>query len=188
MEVFSYSMFYGCWMVGVYVITFYFYYKIYKSIRSSRLSQRMIAGGGKAKLPAAVSTKNAESVAQAKVPAAVSAVKSDKTAISSTSAMRHEVKFVKTSFKIFLLFVSFWSPTALLILLGENSYVPKAIYLYALWLAHSNSTMNFFIYYMDDKRFRVALWAILGRMSVGTKKNRVGNQDRITPTGAVEKW
>lgn len=89
-------------------------------------------------------------------------------------AVKREIRIVKTSFKIFIAFVCFWTPTALLILLGTSDYVPKPVYLYSLFFAHSNSTLNFFIYYIDNEQFKQGFWRLVQKL-FGIKTGYVGN-------------
>jgi len=137
MDTFSYSMFYGCWMVLAISLTFLFYYKIYRKIRESKLTQKMIGGV---------------------------TIQEGRDQNSNLAAMKKEIRFVKTSFKIFIAFVCFWSPTALLILMGTNSFVPKPVYLFSLFFAHSNSTLNFFIYYIDNMEFKKGFWSLVQKV------------------------
>lgn len=70
-----------------------------------------------------------------------------------------ELRLVKASFKIFIVFLIFWAPVTV-ILLAPHSYkqvIPKWMYLYAALAAHSNSTVNAFIYWFDNDSFRSAM-------------------------------
>lgn len=93
--------------------------------------------------------------------------------------LSNEIKLAKTSFKIFIIFVATWSPTALLILMGINGFIPLSVYLYAVLLAHSNSTFNFFIYYVDNEMFRTGFKNVLKKM-VGKKTNSIGMVSQVT--------
>lgn len=160
METLSYSFFYGCCMVAAIGATFYFYFKIYQTIRKSSLSKKMITGKvGKKE------TKKEESKEGA-IPA------DHPKTIFSESHLRDEIKLAKTSFKIFIIFVLTWTPTAILILMGINGMVPAPVYLYAVLMAHSNSMANFFIYYVDNEMFKNAFKNVVRKM-LGKKTNMV---------------
>lgn len=70
------------------------------------------------------------------------------------SSMANEIKIIKTSFKIFFLFLITWSPLAVLLLLQID--VPAWVYMYAGLIAHCNSTLNFVVYFLENTVFRNA--------------------------------
>lgn len=90
-----------------------------------------------------------------------------------SSRIMEEMKLAKTSFKIFIIFVCFWTPSAVLILMGVNHSVPSAVYLYSVLMAHSNSTLNFFIYYVDNKCFKNGCKSLFKRV-LGKRISEVG--------------
>lgn len=143
MDEFSYSLFYGSCMILAMLCTFHFYNKVFSKIRRSKAVQRMINGG--------------------EVAAGNGAQENAIGGGMDFHTLKKEMRLVKTSFKIFLLFVCLWSPTAGLILLGPNRFIPKPIYLYSLFFAHSNSTLNFFIYYVDNVEFRNGFWRLVSK-------------------------
>uniref|UniRef100_A0A915IIN8 Uncharacterized protein n=1 Tax=Romanomermis culicivorax TaxID=13658 RepID=A0A915IIN8_ROMCU len=120
MREFSYSMFYGCWMVTAMGTTFYFYYCIYKLLKTSKLSRKMITKENSvapSRLQCAwvssadfgTTAKNSPLKAGDFGP--VINKKKSVGPLENATEIRNEIRLIKTSFKIFLLFVVLWTPT-----------------------------------------------------------------------------
>uniref|UniRef100_A0A915JD79 G-protein coupled receptors family 1 profile domain-containing protein n=1 Tax=Romanomermis culicivorax TaxID=13658 RepID=A0A915JD79_ROMCU len=71
--------------------------------------------------------------------------------------LKEEVKIIKVSFRIFLVFFVTWLPLTLLILSHLGDKVPPWVYLLAGLLAHCNSTLNFIFYFLCDDMFKKGL-------------------------------
>jgi len=105
-----------------------------------------------------------------------------------------ELHLIKASFKIFLIFLIFWTPVVIIILFFRHPsyHVPQWVYLYAALLAHSNSTCNFFVYYRENKAFRRALSRLVPSLerslsSTTTPKSRLAiGADHLTTNGATK--
>lgn len=130
-DLFSYALFYAAALLFAIVVAFVFYFKIYLVLRKSTLSKALIIG------------------------------RRQSTTTEETHALADEVKIVKTSFKIFILFFITWLPLALLLMFHMGDIVPSWVYLYAALSAHGNSTLNFIMYFMENDQFRRALKEIM---------------------------
>lgn len=67
-----------------------------------------------------------------------------------------ELLIIKTSFKIFILCFLTWLPFTFAVLTSFYK-LPPYIYLYAGLLAHCNSTLNFVVYFVENKTFHSAM-------------------------------
>lgn len=143
MEVQSYSVFFGSMMLSTIGVTFIFYCKIYQTTKKSYLSVKIITGH----------QNNRDHMEQ-----------QDHAVHRCSVTFFNELKLAKTSFKIFVVFVIFWMPSVILTLIGIRDFVPTAVYLYSLLMAHSNSTLNFFVYYIDNAIFRGGFNSLLRRV------------------------
>lgn len=86
-------------------------------------------------------------------------------------AMSDEIKIMKTSFKIFILFVITWLPMFMLGTLQLGAMIPPYAYLYAGLVAHTNSTLNFVIYFWENDIFRHTMKHLFRKLFIITKKN-----------------
>lgn len=130
-DLFSYAWFYAAALIVAIIVAFVYYLKIYLVLRKSTLSKTMIIGH-----------------------------KQDSSA-DHASAVSDEIKIIKTSFKIFVLFFISWSPLALLFVIHMGDKVPLYVYLYSALAAHCNSTLNFIMYFIENNQFRKALKELL---------------------------
>lgn len=101
-------------------------------------------------------------------------------ASNQSSAMSDEIKIIKTSFKIFILFLITWSPLCTLFLLHLMDEIPPWLYLYAALAAHGNSTLNFIVYFIENEMFRKAMKGIVYKLL--NKKNKIDYNNPPTRT------
>ena len=66
----------------------------------------------------------------------------------------HEIKLAKTLFLVFIAFCLCWTPYGVLVLVDVHNKAQKAVYLFAILMAHTSSTLNFLIYGITNQRFR----------------------------------
>lgn len=76
--------------------------------------------------------------------------------------MSETARTAKTIFVIFLVFVVCWTPYALVIAIDIENKLPMKVHLFVTLLAHLHSSSTFVIYFVSNKRFRVALARIFG--------------------------
>lgn len=131
----SYSMYYASFLFLAIVVTAVFYVKLYLVIRTTILPRQLLIGKKQQNLKNALTNNN----------------------VSSEMSVRDELRLAKASFKIFVAFLIFWAPVVVLILLTMGDKIPPWAYLYSALAAHSNSTLNVFIYYFENKTFRRAI-------------------------------
>lgn len=134
---YSYLSFYTIVKVIAIVIAFVFYIKIYLTIRKSSLSKALIVGKR---------AKEEQNQEESKAKGGLSEHK-----------VAEELKIIKVTFKIFILFAVCWTPLIILFLLTAVYSGPQWLYLCASFLGHSNSTLNFIVYFLDNNVFRKAL-------------------------------
>uniref|UniRef100_A0A915JFF5 G-protein coupled receptors family 1 profile domain-containing protein n=1 Tax=Romanomermis culicivorax TaxID=13658 RepID=A0A915JFF5_ROMCU len=150
-ELQSYRLFYASLLVLAIVIAFVFYARIYAVLRKSTLAKNMIL------------RKSGMSNA-------------DINSKTRMAGVQEETKMIKATFRIFILFFIFWAPIATLFLLNVRRYLPAWVYMYAALLAHCNSTLNFFIYFLQNDNFSKALKKMLPfRLRRLLWKERVGS-------------
>lgn len=65
-------------------------------------------------------------------------------------------QLARTLFVIYAVFVTCWSPYALLIVLDSEDSFPHEVHVYITMFAHLHPSINWFIYYMTNKHFHVA--------------------------------
>uniref|UniRef100_A0A915HHD4 G-protein coupled receptors family 1 profile domain-containing protein n=1 Tax=Romanomermis culicivorax TaxID=13658 RepID=A0A915HHD4_ROMCU len=123
-ESFSYKIFYACICLMSIVISFVFYSKIYLILRGTTLAKSL------------VTKQNINRKGNGK-----------------QSCLEDEIKMIKATFKIFVLFFVCWSPVTVLLFADLGDAVPLWAYLYSGLLAHANSTLNFFVYYLQNDNF-----------------------------------
>lgn len=133
----SYSVYYASYLFLAIIVTAVFYVKLYLVLRKSVLPRQLLLGK-KELIKSAMLSNNA----------------------SSEMSVKDELRLAKASFKIFVAFLIFWAPVTVLILLAMGDKIPNWAYLYAALAAHSNSTLNVFIYYIENKTFRRAITSI----------------------------
>lgn len=138
-DLMSYTYFYATVSTIAIIITFIYYLKIYLVIRRSKLCLRVML-------------KNVSEHFKSETYDDVSV---DCGLIASCLPMSmDELKIVKSSFKIFLTFLITWCPLCILFFIHYNVQIPPWVYLYAAMLAHCNSTLNFFVYFVENSLFR----------------------------------
>lgn len=136
---YSYAMFYAAALSSAIIVAFTFYLKIYLVIRKSKLSKSLILGTKKYK-------------------SCPNEMKKEK------KILNDEIKILKATFKIFVLFVVAWSPAAILLFLSMGDKIAPWLYLYAGMLSHINSTMNFLVYFFGNRVFQNALRECLAKI------------------------
>jgi len=98
---------------------------------------------------------------------------------------------IRSSFLVFITFLTTWSPLAILLLSHVEEFVPPWLYIYASMLAHSNSALNFLIYFLKNRIFRNALlkkFGIQEQTRVGETTFDLELKDRKTrPHGCKQK-
>ena len=65
-----------------------------------------------------------------------------------------ELKLAKTLFIVFVTFLIFWAPYAVVVLIDYGDNWPKVVYVIVIQLAHTNSSANSIIYAATNKDFR----------------------------------
>lgn len=151
-DLWSYAMFYALFLLIAIVTTFVFYARIYNTVRHSKLAKSIIVGKD---------TENHQKKQN----------NIQQTAIHRETAIKNELKIIKASFKIFIMFLLCWLPVSILILIHLMETVPAWAYLYAALLAHCNSTLNFIVYFLEDDSFRRVMKKALAKLY--PRKNRV---------------
>lgn len=146
MELLSYTVFFGSMMLSAIGITFLFYFKIYQTTKKSNLSIKIITGR----------KSHTEQYRQSH---------------PCTVAIINELKLAKTCFKIFIIFITFCMPGVILTLMGIRDFVPDAVYLCAIFMGHTNSTLNFFIYYFDNQIFKSCIKNLIRRVMASNVSN-----------------
>lgn len=136
-ETYSYLAFYTIIKIMAIFISLYFYSKLYSTIRHSSLAVRMI-------------TKKDQKAEPGDIKRCLHETLNDKN-------MNEEMKIIAVSFKIFVLFSVCWSPLIILFLLTAVYSGPTWLYLFASFIGHSNSTLNFVVYFWDNNVFKDAL-------------------------------
>lgn len=76
--------------------------------------------------------------------------------------MTETARTAKTIFVIFLVFVVCWTPYATVIAIDIEDKLNMKVHLFITLLAHLHSSANFVVYFVSNKRFRVALSRIWG--------------------------
>lgn len=92
----------------------------------------------------------------------------DNTKKLSEQKIAEELKIVKVTFKIFILFAICWTPLIVLFLLTIVYSGPQWLYLCASFLGHGNSTLNFIVYFLDNNLFREAVANCIKKNKVST--------------------
>lgn len=126
-DTFSYAMFYASFLILGVAIAFVFYLKIYLVIRKSNLSKSLILGSKQ-------KTYQTET-------------KKEKNAIND------EIKILRATFRIFVLFVLAWLPASIVLFLSLGDKISPWVYLYVGMLSHINSTFNFIVYFFGNQIF-----------------------------------
>ncbi len=90
-------------------------------------------------------------------------------------------KLAKTLFITFFIFVSCWSPYALLVLFDANDEFPDIVYMLAGIMVYTNSSVNFFVYWITNPSFRRVYKRLLG---IAT--NQVESSDLNTTTRSTQ--
>lgn len=132
---FTYSLFYAAILFLAIAVTAIFYIKLYLVIRSSHLPRQLLIKRKSIPTVSCFGSFNANLI--------------------------DELRLAKASFKIFIVFLIFWAPVTVLILISLGDRIPEWVYLYSALAAHSNSTLNVFIYYLDNRIFRNAIKKLL---------------------------
>lgn len=91
-----------------------------------------------------------------------------------------EMRLMKASFKIFVVFLIFWAPVTILILSPFKELFPNWVYLYAALAAHSNSTLNVVFYWFDNETFRVAVKNIVIQKSSNEQISMIKNNRNLS--------
>ncbi|XP_055353578.1 adenosine receptor A1-like isoform X2 [Paramacrobiotus metropolitanus] len=122
LRLWSYSFFYASYSVLIPIgFSFYAYFNIYWTIRSTNLSRKLI-------------TKS-------------SSKGENDTEKQARSAWLEEVMLVKTLFRLFVIFLISWGPVAVLFCFNKLIHPPRWINLLAIMMAHGNSATNSVVYY-----------------------------------------
>ena len=69
---------------------------------------------------------------------------------------------VITFFTCFVVFVLCWAPYALVVIIDYRDTFPLEVHLYAVLLAHNNSSVNCIVYGISNPHFREAFFHLLG--------------------------
>lgn len=162
-DYYPYALFYGSILCLAIAASFVFYIKIYLALKNSKLAQKMIKNDGRNERNLADGNWNHNSSDfNSCTLSGTTSTRKD----ASQNSLVEETKMVAVTFRIFLLFFLCWAPGAILIIGKFEDLVPAWVYMYASVLAHTNSTLNFFIYFIQNDLF----WKELMKM---VKPNKV---------------
>ncbi|ELU01494.1 hypothetical protein CAPTEDRAFT_197910 [Capitella teleta] len=89
---------------------------------------------------------------------------------SRSSITTAEVQLAKTLFIIYLVFLICWSPYAVVVLIDIGDHWPKIVYVVAIQLAHTNSSLNSIIYAACNRDFRNGYYLVLVTIFCPKKK------------------
>ena len=74
--------------------------------------------------------------------------------LMSKKERMHSVRLARTLFVIFVTFATFWLPYALLVAIDVNDTFPLEVHAIAVFVAHTNSCINWFLYGATNRQFR----------------------------------
>uniref|UniRef100_A0A915I1U7 G-protein coupled receptors family 1 profile domain-containing protein n=1 Tax=Romanomermis culicivorax TaxID=13658 RepID=A0A915I1U7_ROMCU len=169
----TYPFLYASTIAAAIVLTAIFYTKLYCRIRKTNLPRQLILGLKRKKSVDDCSSfqpirRNVQSTTvlvageYPRYPKSMLVFNCERNSLTinplaQRKKVADELRLIKASFKIFLLFLIMWFPVVVVILFFRDQSrwnVPESVYLFTALIAHSNSTCNVFIYYYDNCSFR----------------------------------
>ena len=94
-----------------------------------------------------------------------------------TSAQKRErkdsMRLARTLFIIFVVFATCWTPYAIIVAIDYKDEFTQEVHLFAILLAHTNSSLNFILYGLTNRHFKQGYIALLGlnRLNCVRKNN-----------------
>lgn len=149
-DLMSYTYFFTSVSTVAITVTFVYYLKIYLVVRRSKACLSIILGKNEVHCRYCLGiNNNFDSQTEGDFHPTCIPVSVD------------EVKIVRTSFKIFFTFLLTWLPLYIIFFIHFHLDVPPYVYLYSGMIAHCNSTINFFVYFLDNSLFHKELKRLL---------------------------
>ncbi|KAL4226622.1 Melanopsin [Mactra antiquata] len=83
-------------------------------------------------------------------------VKAHQGSTAQNSPFMKNIRLAKTLFVIYAVFITCWAPYALLIVLDSQDTYPHSVHVYITAFAHLHPSLNWFIYYITNRKFKNA--------------------------------
>ncbi|XP_074650554.1 melatonin-related receptor-like [Tubulanus polymorphus] len=84
------------------------------------------------------------------------------TKADGTSGKKDSMRLARTLFIIFIVFALCWTPFTLFVVIDPKDELGQELYMFAILIAHVNSSLNCILYGITNKQFRKGYYKVLG--------------------------